>query len=320
MVLYTFFKVSPKLVEKTKNRVKLVGIPIITLAAFGIYRTYTLSHSASNFVDLGVACIPKNLAIPALDSKPAPCDCGEDSYAIATKKGGKILLAVADGVGSWRKKDIDPALFSRALCSYIKTVFIKGEDQLESMNLLQVVQKSFSQMVKDVLSSNTQSKKPFGSSTACAAIIDAPNSSLDILNIGDSGLRVMRDGKFIYKTEPQQFRFNAPYQLYISPEGVVKDPSDKALAAKIDLKPNDLVVLASDGVYDNISEKELGTTLSSYSNRPAQQVAEIVAAQAWRNSHDSQRDSPFSEEAKRHGKEHKGGKPDDITVIVAIIK
>ena len=99
--------------------------------------------------------------------------------------------------------------------------------------------------------------------------------------------------KFIYKTETQQYRFNAPFQLYLSPDGTIKDPIDKAQTVKIDLRAKDIVVLASDGVFDNISQPELRDTLSNYSNRPAQQVAEILAAQAWRNSHDTQTESPF---------------------------
>ena len=83
------------------------------------------------------------------------------------------------------------------------------------------------------------------------------------------------------------------------------------------MRAKDIIALASDGVIDNVSE--LRDSLSNYSNRPAQQVAEILATQAWRNSHDSQTER-FSLEAKRHGKEHRGGKPGDITVIVAIIQ
>jgi protein phosphatase PTC7 len=322
MILYTYFKVSPKLIEKARSRAKFIGIPIVSLAIFGIYRTYTLSTTtSSSTIDLGVACIPKDISIPALfGSKIAPCDCGEDSFAIATGKGGKILMSVADGVGSWRKKGVNPALFSRALCSYLSAFFTKNEDQAEDKNLLQIVQRSFNQLITDVRSSQNHKVKPFGSSTICAAIIDSQSSSMDVLNIGDSGLRVVRNGKFIYKTETQQYRFNAPFQLYLSPEGIIRDPTDKALTSKVDLWPKDLVVLATDGVFDNISEPELLETLTGYSNRPAQQVAEILAAQAWRNSHDPKIESPFSKEAKRHGKEHNGGKSDDITVIVAIIQ
>lgn len=43
---------------------------------------------------------------------------GEDAFAAT-----KTLLAVADGVGGWSRKGIDPGLFSKQLCKDIQSIY-----------------------------------------------------------------------------------------------------------------------------------------------------------------------------------------------------
>ena len=44
---------------------------------------------------------------------------GEDAYCITD-----TLIAVADGVGGWADRGIDPGLFSKQLCRDIKTLYL----------------------------------------------------------------------------------------------------------------------------------------------------------------------------------------------------
>lgn len=43
---------------------------------------------------------------------------GEDAYTTSPK-----LIAVADGVGGWADRGVDPGLFSKQLCKDIQAIF-----------------------------------------------------------------------------------------------------------------------------------------------------------------------------------------------------
>ena len=52
-----------------------------------------------------------------------------------------------------------------------------------------------------------------GSCTACILVLEG--NQLHVANLGDSGFLVVRNGKVVYKSEPQQVSFNYPYQLHM---------------------------------------------------------------------------------------------------------
>lgn len=310
--------VRSKLFQLTAARLSFLGVPVVSLAAFSLYhRQQQHQHQHQQYkkyFDLGISCLPKSMTIPQqfIGVKVAPCDCGEDSYVVA-EHDGKILLAVADGVGSWRKKGINPALFSRALCSYLKQNFLQQDNQ---SRLVERIKQAFDNLVKDTLKAGN-GERPFGSSTVCAAVLEYGQAQ--VANIGDSGLLLFRQGKVIFRTDVQQHRFNAPLQLLLGPDGRIRDVTEKAQTARLDLQPGDVLLLASDGVLDNVTEEEMQVTVQRYAeSRGAQRTAEMIATQAWKQSHLETKDSPFAQEARKHGVEHYGGKPDDITVLIAI--
>ena len=43
---------------------------------------------------------------------------GEDAWIV-----DQNLLAVADGVGGWNKRGVDPGIFARELCAHVKNLF-----------------------------------------------------------------------------------------------------------------------------------------------------------------------------------------------------
>lgn len=45
---------------------------------------------------------------------------GEDAFKIS---GDACLVCIADGVGGWAKKGIDPAIFSRNLCDQVLDIY-----------------------------------------------------------------------------------------------------------------------------------------------------------------------------------------------------
>ena len=94
------------------------------------------------------------------------------------------------------------------------------------------------------------------------------------------------------------------------------------------MKHKDLVILASDGILDNMFDKDILECLKSSQDwtsdlildQEAEKAAICLAERASKLSHDTSYDSPFAQHARQHNKNHPGGKVDDITVIVGQVR
>lgn len=51
-----------------------------------------------------------------------------------------------------------------------------------------------------------------GSATACLAAL-GPGGSLEVVNLGDSGLRLVRGGRVAWASLAQEHQWNCPYQV-----------------------------------------------------------------------------------------------------------
>jgi protein phosphatase PTC7 len=85
--------------------------------------------------------------------------------------------------------------------------------------------------------------------------------------------------------------------------------------------PGDVVILATDGLFDNMDLDEIVKEVAAWERGDkAQQVgalAEQLVQKARLLSLDKQRDSPFALLAKENDIMWGGGMPDDTTVVVA---
>lgn len=61
-----------------------------------------------------------------------------------------------------------------------------------------------------------------GSCTVCLALLTA-EGQLHVLNIGDSGLHVVRNGVSVFCTSEQQHYFNCPFQLGMGSDDIPSD-------------------------------------------------------------------------------------------------
>lgn len=88
-------------------------------------------------------------------------------------------LSVADGVGGWRNRGIDPSEFSNQLCSNIKSLATKnpGDYLLFPKDLL-----------RDAVSTTTK----LGTSTCLIAVLDLEKPVLRTVNLGDSSYMLLR--------------------------------------------------------------------------------------------------------------------------------
>lgn len=135
--------------------------------------------------------------------------------------------------------------------------------------------------------------------------------------------------------------FNCPYQVgkYESSNEKLSNLTDMAAVDKQRPVENehevrfgrDFVVMGSDGLFDNLFDKEIESKLKAHlvqsKHDPAQlelvspeRAAREIAHAAYERSRDKNSDSPFSAVHNNSlPKKRIGGKPDDITVVVSQI-
>ena len=90
------------------------------------------------------------------------------------------------------------------------------------------------------------------------------------------------------------------------------------------LNEHDILVFASDGVWDNIFMEDIVACLRP--DQPGspelnlQHSADCISTKAEAVGYMNDYRSPFTVSAEKHGKTSLGGKPDDITVVVSQVK
>ena len=99
---------------------------------------------------------------------------GEDAACLSPS-----LLCVADGVGGWAESGIDPAIYSKRLCSIIDTLYEKESElyMVSPRNLL-----------VDAVTRNDE----VGSCTCVIVTLDKEAEVIQTVNLGDSGYMILR--------------------------------------------------------------------------------------------------------------------------------
>ena len=143
-------------------------------------------------------------------------------------------------------------------------------------------------------------------------------------NLGDSGYILLRksglDLVSIFRTKEQTHSFNFPYQIGTSGDDPVK--ADKETHH---IQNNDIIVVGSDGLFDNLYDIKIIELIKPFIRTRDELldpglVAEIIAKEAEKFSLNQGYISPFAKHAHSHFYDYSGGKPDDITVVVAQVK
>ncbi|KAI8577426.1 hypothetical protein K450DRAFT_252361 [Umbelopsis ramanniana AG] len=286
---------------------------------------YIFNHAASGFAKPGrTVCITPEESVHYFSVQ-----VGEDSYFKRYN-----ALGVADGVGGWRNHSgANPALYSRKLMHY---AYLEME-QLDlsstppaslysrKIDPVEILQRSY-----DKSSQDAKHEGIVGSSTACVVVLG--NDELKIANLGDCGLSIIRHNNFVFRTEEQQHSFNFPYQLGT---GSFDSPQD-AQQFTVKVEKGDIIILASDGLFDNLFDDDILdivceqvspklegvlTTGPDFPEIDPQAISDALALRAKRVSEDNDNgSSPFQTRAMKEGMYYQGGKADDISVLVAIIK
>ena len=327
------------------------SLPVFLVPGLTSFFFYSTKNEASHFIEgssfnisTGAYCLPKSETTPKKGKNCTPLGCGEDSFCVAENE-FEVILGVADGVGGWRSKGVDPSAFSQTLMYHTAEISKKPSENLKN-NIDRpkaLIHDAFWRLVDDF---KTGKKQPFGSSTACVVMINRQTGQLKFGNLGDSGFVILSPVDTVegfgskyrikFKSDSQQYSFNFPYQITLAPpNGRASDTSDLTATdnslnppKKLSVEAGDIVLLMTDGVLDNIFSDELeelvSTSINIHSRKNAASevpnlVAQDIAFKARTFSEDSKRESPFTIEARKIGRNYLGGKEDDITVVAAVI-
>ena len=227
---------------------------------------------------------------------------GEDNYFITVNSESDVYAAVADGVGGWAEHGYD------------SDVVVTPKD---------IIDLSYNKIKEDKI-------VEVGGTTAIVAHFPK-DGLLKVANLGDSWCGVFRDYQLVFQTKYQSVGFNAPYQLYIIPEEMERNarlsgrsyitntPKD-ADEYEFQLKSNDVVILATDGVTDNIAPEDIELFLKDNSkmlSNDLDKFSKTLVQNVVKLSKDPNYPSVFAQEiSKLTGKLYKGGKEDDITLVL----
>ncbi|XP_058085390.1 probable protein phosphatase 2C 62 isoform X2 [Magnolia sinica] len=244
----------------------------------------------SSFLSSGVAILPH--PSKALTG-------GEDAYFVACKN----WLGVADGVGQWSLEGINAGLYAQELMDNCARLVAEcqGVQRTEPDQIL--------------IQSAAEASSP-GSSTILVAYFDG--QALHVANIGDSGFIIIRNNEVFKRSSPMVYEFNFPVQIEKG-----GNPSKFIERYRIDLNEGDVIVTATDGLFDNLYKEEIALIVSRSVRaglRP-KEIAEMMARRAHQVGKSQSVRSPFADAAKAAGyTAYSGGKLDDVTVVVSLVQ
>ncbi|KAJ2161179.1 Protein phosphatase 2C 7 [Coemansia sp. RSA 552] len=308
-------------------------------------------------------------------------DGGEDSL-FHERVRQNVVFGVADGVGGWNESGIDPSVFSRSLTAYSaaaagRTFLVHDSDEVDPKD---VMRRAFAGMRQDgipaygsatelVLSLSLASGRlrtaQLGDSTY--VVLDPRQRARYVsteqqhrfnmpyqLTIpptgdgeqpgGEGGARFFRPPAVDEGSdEAHRMRRQVEEDNFADLAAVGFDTPADARAGSHPLGHNDVVVAATDGLFDNVRVDEVEKLAERFmqaigqvrnmqdlgKDKPSPEAATSdlfgglaysVAAQAVANYIQHDLRSPFAERAKLAGYSFTGGKPDDVTVMLAWVQ
>lgn len=236
---------------------------------------------------------------------------GEDAYFYCTGRNGIFGMGVADGVYMWKEVGIDSGTFSRTLMETARHMVQAGCEDVYK--------------VLQVAARHVESEGVQGSSTACLLTVNLQQGRLHAANLGDSGFFVIgkqgnRDQLAIkFRTSQLEHEFGCPFQL--GHHRAANKPEDADLAT-FPVQKGDVIVMGTDGLLDNVSETEIVSEVerARREGESPGQLMQRLSKLAFDNSIDKKRSTPYSKAAtEAFEMVYSGGKPDDITVLVAYL-
>ncbi|XP_021751215.1 probable protein phosphatase 2C 62 isoform X2 [Chenopodium quinoa] len=235
-------------------------------------------------------------AVASLEHFPEALTGGKDAHFVL-----KNWFGVADSVGQWSLGGVDMGLYAHEFMQNCEKLLKSTSARLTN--------------VKQLLQQSAAITQSTGAARVLIAHLD--KEVLHVANIGDSGFVIIRNGTVVQKSSPMIHEFSFPYAI-----GLGDDSVEDAEEYHINLEDGDVIVTATDGLFDNLYDKEIASMVSKVleAGMSLQDLAELLATTAAEVGRSKSARSPFADAAKAAGHPgYCGGKLDHVTVIVSLV-
>ncbi|MED6204659.1 hypothetical protein PIB30_010773 [Stylosanthes scabra] len=223
----------------------------------------------------------------------------EDAYLICHPN----WLGVADGVGDW-------SLQGNNAGYYIRELMERCENIVSNRGNLSTTKPA------EIITGGAAETQNSGSSAILVAHFDG--QAFHAANVGNTGFMVIRDGCIFKKSSPMFHEFSFPLQIVTG-----EDPSEIIEGYKVHVNDGDVIITATNGLFDNLYDQEIASVVSKslQANLKPQEIAKLLAMRAQEVGRSSFARSPFGDAAQAAGYVgYTGGKLDNVTVIVSLVK
>lgn len=221
---------------------------------------------------------------------------GADTYFVCQN-----WFGVADGVGPWSFGATDGGKYAQELMRNCEKL-ARNSQGAGLTDIKKVLQQ---------IAATTES-----SGSARVLIAHFAHQALHVANIGDTGFLIIRNGAIFKKSSPMVHEFNFPYAIV---SGI--DLLEAVEEYHFELEDGDVIIAATDGLFDNLYEQEVASIVSKSvgAGMEPKELAELLVTKAQEVASLAYGRSPFADAAKAAG--HTGvvgGKLDHVTVVVSL--
>jgi protein phosphatase PTC7 len=290
-------------------------------ASFGYHSQLSLPmiHSLSDLTEP----TQLNSLLPRRRPQGSPSDtlsikAGDDAMLVSPS-----ILAIADGVSGWESQEdmSDSGIWSRSMLETLSRLMTEykinhAPHLLAKRDLNQILDDSFLHTLHLM-----DLQKLSGSSTLILSMISG--DLLQLISIGDSKLFVIRDGKIIKTNEEQMLSPLCPQQ--IGTQTLNNIPSQMAWMDQIEIKNDDIVIVCSDGITDNLYDWEILEIINNHPTQSLKYLTQKILIRAKEVAFDDYSYTPHNEKVNNlpgglGGGTSQGGKIDDMTIAMGKIQ
>lgn len=271
-------------------------------------------HSLSDLSDPTLL----NLLLPRRRPQGSPADtlsikAGDDAMLVLP-----TLMAVADGVSGWELKGEQCSLgiWLRLMVETLSRLMTEYKLNHTPHNLKK---RDIDQILDDLYLHTLHLMDLQGLRGLLTLILGMlSGASLKMISIGDLKLYVVRGGDIIKTNEEQMVSDLCPQQIGTQTLDVM--PSEVAWVDAVRLEHNDIVIMCSDGVLDNLYDWELLQLLDEhmhFKKGDVRVLASKIIQKAKQVAYDDNAYTPYNEKVGRITRGVSlGGKLDDMSVCV----
>ncbi|CAF0826949.1 unnamed protein product [Adineta ricciae] len=222
----------------------------------------TVSRENSSLsLEFATCGMKKNMRLPVPHENFSLTNgCFGDDAGFTIRHKLKNFFGISDGAGGNLMYGFDPRLFSESLMRNCSTLADSGKYSTSEPKRL--LCHAFDRV---------QTENCYGSATACVVGVDCETGQLHSVNIGDSGYVIVRKGRVVYRSRSQKMNGDCPRQLDVYPwtaslkrKGLnyTQISSLDAICQNFQLELDDVIILSTDGLFDNVPDRLIERILS----------------------------------------------------------